>query len=166
MPFSFISSYNMATNGVEWQCVYVLPENRRHVYGHLVGPSIHPPYLEVAVPSYYPTPNEHMKYLAPGSALTDLPVAADAADLYGHEHVQAGTFNDFLLRLKSGIGKHGFCLANYYRRRYTYHLQWIEYAVLLNDLPVCVAFRSLAVATLIISSRPLMQRNFSQWSCF
>lgn len=156
----------MATNGVEWQCVHVLPEHLPHVCGHVVGPSIYPRHLEFAVPSYLPAPNEYVKYDAPGSILTDLPVATEAADRFGREHIQEGTFNEFLLRLKSGIGKHGSCLANYYRKRYIYHLQWIEYVVLLSHLPVCITFRSLAVATLIMCSRPLMQRNFSQWSCF
>ncbi|KPA37688.1 hypothetical protein FLAG1_09491 [Fusarium langsethiae] len=146
----------MAPRRVEWQCVHVLPQNLRHVPGHLVGPSIHPSELEVAVPSNAHIRDEHIEHQSTEATIWQLPVANEAIVQYGFKLAQDNAFKSFLTQSVEGIKRYGPDLAAYYQRRYIILRPWIEYAILINELPSAtqaetfvslVMFLALAFAT-------------------
>ncbi|KAF5704037.1 alphan-acetylglucosamine transferase [Fusarium mundagurra] len=103
--------------------------------GHFVGPSIHPGLFEVAAPPYTPIPNQDSIQRIESTPVTQLPVSHGVVWLHGLEHARRDAFKVFLTQAIKGIREYGQGLATYYRERYVYYRPWIEYAVLINDLP-------------------------------
>ncbi|KAF9766161.1 hypothetical protein IL306_001462 [Fusarium sp. DS 682] len=128
----------MAPHSINWRCAYVLPEHRHSVLGHFVGPYITYPYLEFAVPSDMAQPINDITYDLTDDVIVQLPISSETME---PERARQDAFELFLTQAAKGIEEFGPDLAEYYRQRYPSHKLWIEYAVLINNLPVCITIR-------------------------
>ncbi|KAM5353330.1 hypothetical protein ACJZ2D_016762 [Fusarium nematophilum] len=131
----------------QWRPLYVWPQDRQHcVNGHIVGISSHSPLLEVAVPAHIPCawPYQDCPNIRP--ILIDQTIPEGLKYQYGYLLAHRKAFYHFLETARMGIRAHGTELADYYRRRYWSFRPWIEYLVLLHDLPVCRPVFLLAAA--------------------
>ncbi|KAI8398607.1 hypothetical protein FOFC_19822 [Fusarium oxysporum] len=125
----------MTQRSITWRCIHVSQEDLYHIPGHFVGLSMHSGYFEVAAPSYTPDNNQRSIQSIENTPVTQLPISHEIVVQHGLEHARRDAFKVFLTQAIKGIREYGPDLATYYRRRYIYYRPWIEYAVLINDLP-------------------------------
>ena len=127
------------TSANQWRCLYVMPSDLELCLStHIVGISSLPPLLEVAVPHHIPTtyPYRDHPELAPVSI--DSLVTPQAIHLFGYQNAHTQALYDFMRKVRAGIDTHGSQLGEHYRQRYPNLRPWVEYLILLHDLPVSV----------------------------
>ncbi|KAH7123425.1 hypothetical protein B0J13DRAFT_511789, partial [Dactylonectria estremocensis] len=130
----------MSSHTNRWRCLFVPPNDLELcLKSHVVGPSPYPPLLEVAVPLYIPLthPFLDLPQVAPVSidSLVDEQEVID----FGYCNAQTRALYKFLHQARAGIETYGPELGQYYRDRYPNLRPWIEYIILLRDLPSAIA---------------------------
>ncbi|RKL02678.1 hypothetical protein BFJ70_g17343 [Fusarium oxysporum] len=127
----------MAFASSSWKCWYINEADRALCpsTAHIVGLIPHLSMLEVAVPIQAPLT---MPYIS----LTQVPpvsiehlMTSRRKDEVGYMRAYGEILYNFLRDARQGIQRHGASLGDYYRGRYPNLSTWIEYAVLLQDLP-------------------------------
>ncbi|KAF4448259.1 alphan-acetylglucosamine transferase [Fusarium austroafricanum] len=130
----------MTLPSAAWKCLFIYRHDealcRRRSHIHIVGPSPHPQLLEVAVPLQTLLAKPFVVVSQDIPVSIDSLVTAEKKDRLGY----IGAYKEMLLwfvgNAREGINRYGTSLGDYYRQRYPNFRSWIEYAVLLYDLPL------------------------------
>ncbi|KAF4342964.1 alphan-acetylglucosamine transferase [Fusarium beomiforme] len=104
-------------------------------HAHIVGPSPHPLLLEVAVPLYTVVAKPYVVVSQDIRVSIDHLITSEKKDQLGYIGAYQEVLLKFVSTAREGIRRHGTSLGDYYRHRYPNLRSWIEYAVLLQDLP-------------------------------
>ncbi|KAH7131198.1 hypothetical protein EDB81DRAFT_906189 [Dactylonectria macrodidyma] len=140
-----------------WRCLFVPPNHLELcLKSHVVGPSSYPPLLEVAVPLYIPL--THPLLDLPQVAPVSIDSLIDKQEVlsFGYCNAQTRALYRFLHQASAGVEAHGAELGQYYRDRYPNLRPWIEYIILLRDLPPAIAPHRLPV------HKQMLRDNFSR----
>ncbi|KAF5708077.1 alphan-acetylglucosamine transferase [Fusarium globosum] len=120
-----------------WKCLFIYKSQQAlcPTYAHIVGPSPHPHLLEVAVP-LQTVATLPWVVMTPDIAVSiDHMVTPEKKDKLGYIVAYQEMLQLFIKNAREGIRRHGASLGDYYRHRYPNLRSWVEYAVLLQDLP-------------------------------
>ncbi|KAG4268359.1 hypothetical protein FPRO04_12465 [Fusarium proliferatum] len=120
-----------------WKCLFIYKSQQAlcPTYAHIVGPSPHPHLLEVAVP-LQTVATLPWVVMTPDIAVSiDHMVTPEKKDKLGYIVAYQEMLQLFIKNAREGIRRHGASLGDYYRHRYPNFRSWVEYAVLLQDLP-------------------------------
>ncbi|KAH7459846.1 hypothetical protein FOMA001_g19838 [Fusarium oxysporum f. sp. matthiolae] len=120
-----------------WKCLFIYKSDEAlcPTYAHIVGPSPHPLLLEVAVPLHTVVTRPYVVVSQDITASIDHMVTQEKKDKLGYIVAYQEMLLWFVRTAREGIRRHGASLGDYYRHRYPNFRSWVEYAVLLQDLP-------------------------------
>ncbi|KAJ9414873.1 hypothetical protein FOXG_14769 [Fusarium oxysporum f. sp. lycopersici 4287] len=120
-----------------WKCLFIYKSDEAlcPTYAHIVGPSPHPLLLEVAVPLHTVVTRPYVVVSQDITVSIDHMVTQEKKDKLGYIVAYQEMLLWFVRTAREGIRRHGASLGDYYRHRYPNFRSWVEYAVLLQDLP-------------------------------
>ncbi|KAF5704043.1 alphan-acetylglucosamine transferase [Fusarium mundagurra] len=120
-----------------WKCLFIYKSQQAlcPTYAHIVGPSPHPHLLEVAVPLQTVATLPWVVMTPDITVSIDHMVTPEKKDKLGYIVAYQEMLLLFIKNAREGIRRHGASLGDYYRHRYPNFRSWVEYAVLLEDLP-------------------------------
>ncbi|EGU71948.1 hypothetical protein FOXB_17543, partial [Fusarium oxysporum f. sp. conglutinans Fo5176] len=120
-----------------WKCLFIYKSDEAlcPTYAHIVGPSPHPLLLEVAVPLHTVVTRPYVVVSQDITVSIDHMVTQEKKDKLGYIVAYQEMLLWFVRTAREGIRRHGASLGDFYRHRYPNFRSWVEYAVLLQDLP-------------------------------
>ncbi|KAH7459845.1 hypothetical protein FOMA001_g19814 [Fusarium oxysporum f. sp. matthiolae] len=131
----------MAFASSSWKCWYINEADRALCpsTAHIVGLIPHLSMLEVAVPIQAPLTKPYISVTQVPPVSIEHLMTSRRKDEVGYMRAYGEILYNFLRDARQGIQRHGASLGDYYRGRYPNLSTWIEYAVLLQDLPKTVS---------------------------
>lgn len=121
-----------------WKCLFTYKSDEAlcPTYARIVGPTPHPLLLEVAVPLHTVVTRPYVVVSQDITVSIDHMVTQENKDKLGYIVAYQEMLLWFVRTAREGIRRHGASLGGYYRHRYPNFRSWVEYTVLLQDLPV------------------------------